>query len=77
MLLDAVLADLYSERTLLRRRVLPAATVLGHPGFTRQADRVIGPSRRQLILTATDLGRDATGAWRVISDPVSYTHLDK
>lgn len=68
VLLDAVLADLYSERTLLRRRVLPAATVLGHPGFTRQADRVIGPSRRQLILTATDLGRDATGAWRVISD---------
>ncbi len=67
-LLDAVLADLYSDRTLLRRRVLPAATVLGHPGFTRPADRVGSANRRQLVLTATDVGRDAGGTWRVISD---------
>ncbi len=67
-LLDAVLADLYSDRTLLRRRVLPAAAVLGHPGFTRTADRVGSSNRRQLVLTATDVGRDASGTWRVISD---------
>ena len=68
LLLDAVLADLYSDRTLLRRRVLPAAAVLGHPGFTRPADRVGSANRRQLVLTATDVGRDADGAWWVISD---------
>ncbi len=68
LLLDAVLADLYSDRTLLRSRVLPAAAVLGHPGFTRPADRVGSANRRQLVLTATDVGRDAGGAWRVISD---------
>ena len=67
-LLDAVLADLYSDRTLLRRRVLPAAAVLGHPGFTRTADGIGTANRRQLVLTATDVGRDATGVWRVISD---------
>jgi len=67
-LLDAVLADLYSDRTLLRRRVLPAAAVLGHPGFTRTADGIGTANRRQLVLTATDVGRDASGAWRVISD---------
>lgn len=67
-LLDAVLADLYSDRTLLRSRVLPPETVLSHPGFTRPADRIEAPGRRQLVLTATDLGRDARGAWRVISD---------
>jgi len=67
-LLDLVLADLYSDRTLLRRRVLPAAAVLSHPGFIRQADRIAAPGNRHLVLTATDLGRDAAGAWRVISD---------
>lgn len=67
-LLDLVLTDLYTDRTLLRRRVIPAAVVLGHPGFVRQADR-IGPAHgRHLLLTASDLGRDASGAWRVISD---------
>ncbi len=68
VLLDAVLADLYSTRTLLRGRVLPPAAVLSHPGFTRPADQVDDPKRRQLVLTATDLGRDASGAWRVVSD---------
>lgn len=67
-LLDAVMADLYGERTLLRSRVLPPATILSHPGFTRPADRIAAPGRHQLVLTATDLGRDSTGAWRVISD---------
>jgi len=68
VLLDAVLADLYSTRALLRGRVLPPAAVLSHPGFTRPADQVDDPKRRQLVLTATDLGRDAAGTWRVISD---------
>lgn len=67
-LLDLILTDLYTERSLLRRRVIPAAAVLGHPGFVRAADQVINRHGRQLLLTATDLGRDATGAWRVISD---------
>ena len=67
-LLDLVLADLYSERTLLRRRVLPAPAVLSHPGFVRQADRIAAPGNRHLVLTATDLGRDADGRWQVISD---------
>lgn len=67
-LLDLVLADLYSERTLLRRRVLPASAVLSHSGFVRQSDRIAAPGNRHLVLTATDLGRDAAGRWQVISD---------
>ena len=66
--LDALLADLYGARTLLRRRVLPAEVVLGHPGFIRQADGVRLPGRRQLVLTATDLGRDADGSWVAFAD---------
>jgi uncharacterized circularly permuted ATP-grasp superfamily protein/uncharacterized alpha-E superfamily protein len=67
-LLDAVLADLYSDRLLLRRKVLPPATVLAHPGFARAADGTLGGPGHRLTLTATDLGRDASGGWLAISD---------
>lgn len=67
-LLDLVLTDLYTERSLLHRRIIPAAAILGHPGFVRPADQVVAGHGRQLLLTATDLGRDGSGAWRAISD---------
>ena len=67
-LLDLILTDVYTERTLLRRRIVPAAAILSHPGFVRPADQVLAPHGRQLLLTATDLGRDTAGSWRVISD---------
>lgn len=67
-LLDLILTDLYTERSLLRRRVVPAAAILSHPGFVRPADHVLAPHGRQLLLTATDLGRSASGSWQVISD---------
>ncbi|MBK8460591.1 MAG: circularly permuted type 2 ATP-grasp protein [Micropruina sp.] len=67
-LLDLVLADIYGERTLLRRRIIPPEIVLSHPGFIRQTDRIAAPGKRHLVMAAADLGRDTTGAWRVISD---------
>ncbi|WP_050671045.1 circularly permuted type 2 ATP-grasp protein [Luteipulveratus halotolerans] len=67
-LLDLVLSDLYGERTLLHRRVVPAEVVLGHPGFIRQADHVRLPTAHQLFMAATDLARGADGSWEVIAD---------
>lgn len=67
-LLDLVLKDLYGERRLLRERVIPPAAVLGHPGFVRQTDRVRIAGGPQLVLWATDLARDADGAWAVYGD---------
>ena len=67
-LLNAVLVDLYGERTLLRDGILPAAAVLAHPGFTRIMAYGSRNDPRPLVTTATDLGRDATGAWRVLGD---------
>ncbi|MGI3784482.1 MAG: circularly permuted type 2 ATP-grasp protein [Janthinobacterium lividum] len=67
-LLDAVLADLYGARRLLARGQLPAAVVLDHEEYLRPvvgADSVVD---QRLFMTGTDLGRDATGAWKVISD---------
>ncbi|AKU15194.1 circularly permuted type 2 ATP-grasp protein [Luteipulveratus mongoliensis] len=67
-LLDLVLSDLYGERTLLHRRVVPPEVVLGQRGFIRQVDRVRLPSAQQLFMTATDLARGADGQWQVIAD---------
>ena len=67
-LLNAVLVDLYGERTLLRDGIVPAAAVLAHPGFTRIMGYASRDDPRPLITTATDLGRDATGEWRVLGD---------
>ncbi|TIC84987.1 hypothetical protein E8D34_12930 [Nocardioides sp. GY 10113] len=67
-LLNAILVDLYGEQTLLRDGVVPPALVYGHAGFTRvmAGDRIADP--RPLVLSATDLGRDADGTWRVLAD---------
>lgn len=67
-LLDAVLHDLYGPRRLLDDRVLPPTAVLSHPGFLRQVDGLRLPGGRELVLTATDLVRDGSGEWCVLSD---------
>ncbi|MFT4296911.1 MAG: circularly permuted type 2 ATP-grasp protein [Micropruina sp.] len=67
-LLDLVLDDIYGERTLLRRRVIPPELILAHDGYVRQTDGISAPGRRQLVVAATDLGRDPEGRWTVISD---------
>ena len=67
-LLDLVLSDLYGEGTLLRRRVIPPEVVLAHDGYIRQTDGIGAPGHRQLVVSATDLGRDPSGRWTVISD---------
>ncbi|WP_139980107.1 circularly permuted type 2 ATP-grasp protein [Nocardioides litoris] len=67
-LLNAVLADLYGPRRLLAERVVPAAAVLGHPGYLRVVARASATDPRPLVLAATDLGRDHRGEWRVLAD---------
>lgn len=67
-LLNAVLVDLYGEQRLLSEGTVPAAVVLGHAGFTRAVARPSAVDPRPLVLSATDLGRDATGEWRVLAD---------
>ncbi len=67
-LLNAVLVDLYGPQRLLADGIVPAAVVLGHPGFIRSVARPSQIDPRPLVLSATDLGRDASGEWRVLGD---------
>jgi uncharacterized circularly permuted ATP-grasp superfamily protein/uncharacterized alpha-E superfamily protein len=67
-LLNALLVDLYGERSVLRSGALPSSLVYAHSGFLRalsqQGSRELAP----LVLAGTDLGRDANGEWRVLAE---------
>ncbi|MFP5283788.1 MAG: circularly permuted type 2 ATP-grasp protein, partial [Actinomycetes bacterium] len=67
-LLDAILADLYSTQQLLARRHLPPAAVFAHEEYLRPLVGVDPTTRQRLFLTGVDLGRDASGGWKVIAD---------
>ncbi|MEM7337846.1 MAG: circularly permuted type 2 ATP-grasp protein [Actinomycetota bacterium] len=68
VLLDLVLRDLYGERKLLQRGVIPAEVVLPHPGFVPACDGIRLPDGSQLFTYAADIGRDPSGGFRVIAD---------
>jgi uncharacterized circularly permuted ATP-grasp superfamily protein/uncharacterized alpha-E superfamily protein len=70
VLLQLLLDDIYGDRLLIRRGVLPAEVVVGHPGFVRQVDGIRGRAGK-LVLGAHDLARDAEGRWCVVSDKTS------
>jgi len=67
-LLNLVLDDLYGERDLIRRGLLPPEVVFGHTGFLRPCDRIRLPGSQQLFSYAADLVRDTAGRWRVLGD---------
>jgi uncharacterized circularly permuted ATP-grasp superfamily protein/uncharacterized alpha-E superfamily protein len=67
-LLDAILADLYGARELLANRHLPVAAVLDHTEYLRPLVGIEALRSQGLFMIAVDLGRDADGTWRVISD---------
>ena len=64
---NAILADLYGPRDLLRKGFLPVELVHAHPGFLRACVGV--PVRgRHLLLYAADLTRSPDGAVWVMGD---------
>ncbi len=67
-LLDLVLRDAYGARRLLRSGTIPPEVVFGHPGFVHQVDGLPDARQSRLVLTGTDLGRDASGGWAVMAD---------
>lgn len=66
-LLNAIATDVYSERRLLHEAQLPAAMVLGHPGYLRGLHGTTPPGGIYLHVMALDLVRGPDGAWWVVS----------
>jgi uncharacterized circularly permuted ATP-grasp superfamily protein/uncharacterized alpha-E superfamily protein len=65
-LLNAMMADLYGERELVRRALLPAALVQGHPGYLRSMQGVRPPGDTWLHIVAFDLAHGPDGRWWVV-----------
>ena len=65
-LLNAMMGDLYGERELLKRALLPAALVQGHPGYLRAMQGVRPPGDTWLHIVAMDLAHGPDGRWWVV-----------
>ncbi len=65
-LLNGIMADMYGERELLKRAMLPAALVQGHPGYLRAMQDVKPPGDTWLHLMAFDLAHGPDGRWSVV-----------
>jgi len=65
-LLEALMADVYGAQDYLRQGLLPAALVLGHPGYLRAMHGVVPVGGVHLHVTAFDLARGPDGLWWLI-----------
>jgi uncharacterized circularly permuted ATP-grasp superfamily protein/uncharacterized alpha-E superfamily protein len=67
-LLDLVAADLYGDRRLVARGLVPAEVVLADPAFLRACTGITVPGAQRLFTTAVDVVRDAGGGFRAVTD---------
>lgn len=67
-LLNLLLLDLYGPRNLVRKGLVPAELVYGHPGFLYPCVNIPLAGTRALTFYAADLARDASGQINVLSD---------
>jgi uncharacterized circularly permuted ATP-grasp superfamily protein/uncharacterized alpha-E superfamily protein len=65
--LEAVMADVYGPRALVRAGLLPTALVRGHPGYLRSMHGVEPAGGTFLPIVAFDLARGPDGHWWVVS----------
>ena len=66
--LNALLADIYGPRTMIRGGLLPPVLLEGNPGFLRPCHDLRPIGGVYLHLYAVDLGRAANGQWSVLAD---------
>jgi uncharacterized circularly permuted ATP-grasp superfamily protein/uncharacterized alpha-E superfamily protein len=66
--LDKLLEDLYGERVLLKKGIIPPELIYAHPGFLRPCDKIKLPGQYQLTLYSGDLSRGPDGKVWVIKD---------
>lgn len=65
-LLNAMMADLYGARELLRRALLPAALVQGHPDYQHALQGLVPAGQTWLHIVAFDLAHGPDGRWWVV-----------
>jgi uncharacterized circularly permuted ATP-grasp superfamily protein/uncharacterized alpha-E superfamily protein len=68
--MEALLADIYGEQSLLAERRLPPALIYAHPGYLRDAVGVA--ACQQLPLYGIDVSRAPSGDWYVADDLAEF-----
>jgi uncharacterized circularly permuted ATP-grasp superfamily protein/uncharacterized alpha-E superfamily protein len=66
--LNKLLEDLYGDRVLLKKGIIPPELIYSHPGFLRACDKIKLPGNYQLPLYSADLSRGPDGKVWVIKD---------
>jgi len=66
--LDLILDDLYGDRVLLKKGIIPPELIYSHPGFLRPCDKIKLPGKHQLLFYSADLSRGPDGKVWVIKD---------
>jgi len=68
ILMDAILTDIYNDRTLIKEGLLPLDIIYNHNGFLRQCFRTFPKNRLNLTLYAADIARGPDGRMWVLND---------
>ncbi len=69
-LLDLVVKDIYGERQLLKKGIIPQEVIFGHRGFLRQCDGIESSTKQHLSVYAADLSRGPDGRMWMVNDRV-------
>ena len=67
-LLNLILEDLYSERHLIRKGILPMELIYNHSGFLRPCNKIRQPGHHQLTLYSADVAKSSNGGLWVVND---------
>ncbi len=66
--LNKIVEDIYGDRALLKKGIIPPELIYAHSGFLRPCDKIKLPGEHQLTLYSADLSRGPDGKVWVIKD---------
>ena len=67
-LLNLILEDIYGERNLIKKGILPMELIYNHAGFLRPCNGISQPGKKQLIIYAADIAKSTDGRIWVVND---------
>ena len=67
-LLNLILEDIYGEKNLLKKGILPIELIYNHAGFLRPCNGIRQPGKHRLILYSADIAKSTEGKLWVVND---------
>ena len=67
-ILNLILKDIYGERQLIKKGIIPHEVVFAHRGFLRQCDQIQYKTSKHLLIHSADLSRGPDGRMWVVND---------